>query len=194
MVKRIWRQRRAGRPCSSEGSKGNHPGPAGKVPEVKTPPNSPYWNDDPRSWWLGPINVGYTFIDGERTLVLIDDGSQINSIMPAYAHEHSMVVGLLEELAGDPSGNAIQGIGGVQIGALGYVVFRVQIEGIPSYDEEQVALVIQDNTKFGHRVPIILGTPTIHRVVRSMKESEMENASPEWQRVKMGYEINNRLF
>ena len=22
----------------------------------------------------------------------------------------------------------------------------------------------------------------------------MENASPEWQRVKMGYEINNRLF
>ena len=105
-----------------------------------------------------------------------------------------MVVGPLEELAGDPSGNAIQGIGGVRTGMLSYVVFRVQIEGIPSYDKEQVALVIQDDTKFGHRVPIILGMPTIHRVVHSMKESEMENASPEWQRVKMGYEINNRLF
>ena len=140
-------------PPPPDGSKGNR---TGEVPEVKKPSNSPYLNDDPRSRWLGPINVGYAFIDGERTWVLIDDGSQINSVMPAYTHEHNMVVGPLEELAGNPSGNAIQGIGGVWTSALGYVVFQVQIEGIPSYDEEQVALVIQDDTKFGHRVPIIL--------------------------------------
>ena len=42
----------------------------------------------------------------------LDDGSQINSVMLAYAHEHNMVVGPLEELAGDPSGNLIQGMGG----------------------------------------------------------------------------------
>ena len=77
---------------------------------------------------------------------------------------------------------------------LGYVVFRVQIEGMKSYDEEQVALVMEDETKFGHRVPIILGTPTIHRVVRSMKESEMENASPEWERIRVAYEAMNWLF
>ena len=66
---------------------------------------------------------------------------------------------------------------------LGYVVFRIQIEGIKSYDKEQVALVIADDTKFGHRVPIILGTLTIHRIIRSMKESEMEDALPEWERI-----------
>ena len=43
-----------------------------------------------------------------------------------------------------------------------YVVFCIQIEGMKSYDEEQVALVVVDETKFGHRVPIILGMPTIH--------------------------------
>ena len=90
-----------------------------------------------------------------------------------------MVIGSLQELAGDPSGNLIQGMGGCWTGALSYVVFHVQIEGMKSYNEEQVTLVIVDDTKFGHRVPIILGTPTIHRVVRSMKESEMENALPE---------------
>ena len=63
-----------------------------------------------------------------------------------------------------------------------------------SYDEEQVALVMEDETKFGHKVPIILGMPTIHRVVRSMKESEMENASPEWERIWVAYEATNQLF
>ena len=77
---------------------------------------------------------------------------------------------------------------------LSYVVFCIQIEGMKSYNEEQVALVVVDETKFGHRVPIILGTPTIHRVVRSMKESEMENASPEWERIRVAYEATNRLF
>ena len=129
------------------------------------------------------MNLSYAYIDGVRTRVLLDDGLQINSVMPAYAHEHNMVVGLLEELASDPSGNLIQGMRGCQTSALGYVVFCVQIEGMKSYNEEQVALVMEDEPKFGHRVPIILGTPTIHRVVRSMKESEMENASPEWERI-----------
>ena len=129
------------------------------------------------------MNLSYTYIDGVRTRVLLDDGSQINSVTPAYAHEHDMVIGSLQELAGNPSGNLIQGMGGCRTGALSYVVFCVQIEGMKSYDEEQVALVVVDDTKFGHRVPIILGTPTIHRVVRSMNESEMENASPEWERI-----------
>ena len=76
-------------------------------------------------------------------------------------------------------------------GAIGYVVFRVQIEGIPSYDEEQVALVVDDSSYFARKVPVILGTPTLHRVVKCMKESEMESAPPEWNNVRLGYEIHN---
>ena len=60
------------------------------------------------------MNLSYTYIDGVWTRVLLDDGSQINSVMPAYTHEHNMVVGPLEELASDPSGNLIQGMGGVR--------------------------------------------------------------------------------
>ena len=140
------------------------------------------------------MNLSYAYIDGVRTRVLLDDGSQINSVTPAYAREHDMVIGLLQELAGDLSGNLIQGMGGCWTGTLGYVVFCIQIEGMKSYDEEQVALVMADETKFGHRVLIILGTPTIHRVVRSMKESEMENALPEWERIRVAYEATNQLF
>ena len=45
---------------------------------------------------------------------------------------------------------------------LGYVVIHVQVEGVPEYDEDQVTLVIDDNTTFSWQVPIILGTPTIN--------------------------------
>ena len=108
--------------------------------------------------------------------MLLDNGSQINSVTPAYAKAHDLVVGLLEELASDPTGHPIQGIRGVHTGAIGYVVFRVQIEGIPSYNEEQVTLVVDDKSAFARKVPIILGTPMLHHVVNCMKESEMEEA------------------
>ena len=138
--------------------------------------------------------MGTAFVDGHRTRVLLDDGSQINSITPAYAKSLDLVVRPLEELAGDPTGRPIQGIGGVHTGAIGYVVFHAQIEGIPSYDKEQVALVVDDSSYFTRKVPVILGTPTLHRVVKCMKESEMESAPPEWNNVRLGYEIHNRLY
>ena len=123
--------------------------------------------------------------------MLLDDGSQINSVMKAYAKAHDLVVGPLEDLACDLTGRPIQRIGGVCTRAIGYVVFWVQIEGIPSYNEEQAALVVDDDSAFARKVQIILGSPVLHRVVNCMKESEMEKAPPEWENVCLGYEVHN---
>ena len=126
--------------------------------------------------------------------MLLDDGTQINSIMPAYTKAHDLVVSPLEELAGNPTGCPILGIGGVCTGAIRYMVFWVQIEGIPSYNEEQVTLVVDDESAFARKVPIILGTLTLHQVVNCMKESEMEKAPLEWENVCLGYKVHNRLY
>ena len=62
------------------------------------------------------------------------------------------------------------------------MLIRVQVEGVPGYDEDQVAFVVDDpTTTFGIRVLIVLGTPTINRVITTMKESDMHNAPHEWQ-------------
>ena len=71
---------------------------------------------------------------------------------------------------------------------LGYVLIRVQFPGIPSYDEQQVTLVIRDGSEFSRRVPFIVGTPIIDRVIRALKESEMETALEEWQRARVAHE------
>ena len=69
----------------------------------------------------------------------------------------------------------------------------MRIDGIPSYDEEQVALVIEDSSSFSKKVPVLLGMLTLHTVIRSMKETEMEQLPMAWQQIKMAYEIRNNI-
>ena len=76
---------------------------------------------------------------------------------------------------------------------LGYVVLWVQIPYVPSYDKDQVALVVMDDSSFLRRCQLVLGTPTINRAVQAMKESEMENAPKAWQSALHTYEFANYM-
>ena len=64
--------------------------------------------------------------------------------------------------------------------SIGYVVMRVQINGISGYDEDQVALIAQSSAEFSHRVPIILGTPTTDQAIATLKESEIDQLANQW--------------
>ena len=56
----------------------------------------------------------------------------------------------------------------------------VQIEGISGYNEDQVALMACSSAKFAHHVPIILGTPTMDRAIKTLKESEIDKLATPW--------------
>ena len=49
---------------------------------------------------------------------------------------------------------------------------------MPHYDEQQVVFVLDDPSGFSARIPVILGTPTINRVLQTMKETEMHSTPP----------------
>ena len=122
--------------------------------------------------------MGYAYIDGRQERMLINGGAQCNAMLPEYAKACKMRVGLVHKLATSPDEIPIQGIAG-NTATLGYIVINVQIGGIPSYNKEQVTLVIEDISSLGMRVPVILGTPTIHQLCRQMKESEIDSAPDE---------------
>ena len=63
---------------------------------------------------------------------------------------------------------------------IGYVIMRVQIDGISGYDEDQVTLVAHSSAEFVHHVPIILGTPTMDRAIATLKESEINELATPW--------------
>ena len=54
------------------------------------------------------------------------------------------------------------------------------MDGVQGYNEDQIALVIPDFSNFATRVPIILGTPTIGRVINVMREAEMDALAMPW--------------
>ena len=124
--------------------------------------------------------------------MLINSGVWSNAMTPTYVKEHKMKVQLVHDLALHPTSIPISGIGG-HTAALRYIIINIQVEGIRNYYEEQVALVIPNVTQLGPKVPVILGTPTIHRLCYQMKESEIQTAPEEWQHALLSYEVSRNV-
>ena len=111
-------------------------------------------------------------------MALLDNGAQVNTITPRYVKEHSLQVGPITDLMG--SKVTCIGLGNAYTRPLGYVVIQVQVDGVWGYDEDQIALIIPDYSNFAIRVHVILGTPTIGRVVNMMREAEMDALATPW--------------
>ena len=89
-----------------------------------------------------------------------------------------------------PLSDLREGLQGVKIpgntftGALGYVIVCVRFDKIKGYDEDQVCFVMEDNSEFTLRVPVILGTPTTEHILNIMTESEITKLSVVWATVR----------
>ena len=85
-------------------------------------------------------------INGESCLALLDNGAQVNTIMPKYVSNHSLQVGSITDLMG--SKVTWMGLGNAYTRPLGYIVIWVQVDGVQGYDKDQIALVIPDLSNF----------------------------------------------
>ena len=107
----------------------------------------------------------------------------INVVTPGFVQAHSLDIDPLSDLAdGTLSSN---GFREVFSWPLGYIIIRVQEEGVQGYNEDQVALVVPDSTIFGSQVSFTLGTPTINWIINMIKESEINELLASLNRLKM---------
>ena len=123
---------------------------------------------------------GEALIDGELTTCLLDNGAQLNFVTPDYAARREMYIGTLDVLA-ERSGMVIppiMGIGGIIVEPTGFVVMNVQVPCVKGYNEEQIAIVLNDPGM--KNCPVILGTPTLYRVMEVIKESEISKLAIPW--------------
>ena len=72
----------------------------------------------------------------------------------------------------------ISGIGGISVEPVGFVMMNVKVPGVAGYDEDQIAIVMDDPgmTEW----PVILGTPTLYQVMEVIKESEISKLAVPW--------------
>ena len=139
-----------------------------------------YLNPNPYCQFIGPKNLGKVLIDGELMTCLLDDGAQINFITPTYAHKRGMDIMSLDCLAQEIGGQIppIAGIGGIMVEPEGFVTMNVQVPCVKGYNEDQIAIVMEDPGL--KEFQAILGTATIYRVMEVIKESEISELAVPW--------------
>ena len=67
----------------------------------------------------------------------------------------------------------------------GFVIVRLQVKEVVGYDEDVVFLVIPDRSAFSNRVPLVLGTCMLGRIINVIKESELDQLVMLWATIRL---------
>ena len=117
----------------------------------------------PTSHWIRPEMSVELTTEGRNFNALVDSGSQVNTITPALVQQYGFPILPLEDLMDYPLN--LVGLGGKHTSPLGFVILHVQVQGITGYDEDAVFLVVPGESEFRWRVPLVVGTCTIGRII-----------------------------
>ena len=129
-------------------------------------------------------------IEGRNVNALVDSGSQVNTIMPAFVQQYGFPVLPLEDLVDHPLN--LVGLGRKCTSPPGFIILHVQVREITGYDEDIVFLVVPDESEFGRRVPLVIKTCTIGRIINVIWESEIDHLSMPWATARMAQLLSRR--
>ena len=132
----------------------------------------------PTVHWFGPETLVELTVEGRNFNALANSGSQVNTIMPALVQQCGFPVLPLEDLVDYPVN--LMGLGGMRTSPLGFVILHMQVWGITGYDEDAVFLVVPDESDFGRRVSLVVGTCTISRLINVIQDSEIDSLATLW--------------
>ena len=137
-------------------------------------------NPDAFHRFIGPKNLGQALIDDELTTCLLDNGAQLNFVTPSFAQERGMDVMSMDCLAQEIGGQIppVKGIGSILVESVGFILMNVKVSCVWGYDEDQVAIVMDDPDM--SECPVILGTPTLYHVMEVIRESEISKLAVPW--------------
>ena len=137
-------------------------------------------NPDAFCRFIGPKNLGQALIDDELTTCLLDNGAQLNFVTPSFAQERGIDVMSLDYLAQEIGGSVprVRGIGSILVEPIGFVLMNVQVPCVRGYDEDQVAIVMDDPDM--SECSVILGTLTLYCVMEVIRESEISKLAVPW--------------
>ena len=132
----------------------------------------------PTAHWVNPETLVGLWVEGREVDTLADSGSQVNTVMPGYVCQHEFPVLPLHDLVNHPLN--LVGLGRTRTCPLGFVILRVQVNKITSYNEDMVFLMAPDESEFSRCVPIVIGTCMLGRIINVIKESKMDRPLTPW--------------
>ena len=99
---------------------------------------------------------------------------------PEFAVERGLNVMSLDCLAEEAGGELppINGLGGKFVKPDGFVLVNVRVPCVKGYNEDQIAIVLDDPAM--KHCPVILRTPTLYRVMEVIREDEINRLAVPW--------------
>ena len=121
-------------------------------------------------------------IEGVGMKALMDSEAQISAISKSMAKTLGLPIRKLEALLD------IEGSAGLDVPYLGYTELRLDIPEIVKFDHDVLMMVYPDS-KYSHRVPVIIGTLHIDEALDLATYDELASLSRGWKRGIVGCRI-----
>ena len=137
-----------------------------------------YHNPDPLVRLIGKTNEALAIVDGVPITCLVDSGSCMSAMVKSFAKALKLEIKPLHTILD------IEVTGGGTCPYYGYVECRLQLPQIKKFDVDVLMLVIDDSA-YGSRVPVQIGTLHIDMALDLATETEMRKLSHRWERAKM---------
>ena len=148
-----------------------------------------YHNPDALARLIGDANITDVKIEGVDTKGLVDTGAQISAITQSFAETLKLRVHPLSRLMGPNLKLEIEGSGGCDVPYQGYMEVNLKLPDIQKYNQNVVMLIVNDS-QFGTKVPIQLGTNIIDEALRVITDKELEKGEQQWRRAKLSSAIS----
>ena len=137
-----------------------------------------YHNPDPLVRLIGKTNEASAVVDGVPITCLVDSGSCMSAMVKSFAKALGLEIKPLHTILD------IEVTGGGTCPYYGYVECRLQLPQIKKFDVDVLMLII-DDSDYGMRVPVQIGTLHIDMALDLATETEMKRLSHRWERAKM---------
>ena len=132
----------------------------------------------PAAHLIRPEMLVDLMIEGRNINALVDSGSQVNTITSTFIRQCGFPVLPLVDLVDHPLN--LVGLGRKHKSLLRFVILHMQVREIAGYDEDVVFLMVPDESEFSCRVPLVIGTCMIGRIINVIWESEIDHLSMPW--------------
>ena len=139
---------------------------------------SRYYNPDSLFRLIGEANETHIILNGTTLKALVDSGSLISTISKSVVKLLGLKVKSLQNILD------IEGTGGIKVKYQGYVEVLFRIEGVKSLEEPCLFVVVNDS-EYGKRVPIQIGTLHIDMVLERATKPELATLGKAWERGKL---------
>ena len=137
-----------------------------------------YHNPNPLVRLIGEANEAPAIVEGIPITSLVDSEACMSAMVKSFAEELQLEIKSLKTILD------IEGMGGGAVPYHGYVECCLQLPQIKKFDVDVLMLVIDDSA-YGMRVPIQIGTLHIDMALELATEAEMKKLSRKWDRAKM---------